>query len=145
MHIIATHVFELPSSAAPEQVWAALTRPDLTPGYFFGMVLESSWAPGEAIDVRPPKGAPAYARLRGEVLAAEEPRRLSYALDAGEGHPPTFVTWEIAGAANPTQGSVITLTIDETDPGPGDEAAPIAAWSRVTSALQALLVTLPLG
>jgi hypothetical protein len=47
----------------------------------------------------------------GDVIAAELPRRLSYALDGGRG-PASYITWEIRPV--PT-GSIVPLYVDEFD------------------------------
>lgn len=86
---------------------------------------------------------PGAAALAGEVLAAAEPHRLSYSVQAGEGQPSTYVTWEVSGAGD--GGSVVRLSVNEPDDltadGPAPEAA--TAWSQVVEALASVLVTAP--
>ncbi len=128
MEGIATQLFRFPTAAGPDRVWAALTRPQHTALY--GLAATSEWRPGAPL---------VFARegttLSGEVLAAEEPRRLSYSVRAGDGQPETYVTWEIVGDA---AGSVVRLYVDE--PG-GAEAdlEPESVWLGVVARLESVL------
>lgn len=143
MHTIATHVFQFTSPAPPAQVWGTITRPELTPRYLFGMTLDSSWQPGAPIVLRMPDGLLDGGTLQGEVLAADEPHRLSYTLGAGETQPITFVTWEIVAADR--QESDVTLYVDETQAASDRDEEAVVLWGRITAALQTVLATLPLG
>jgi uncharacterized protein YndB with AHSA1/START domain len=124
MEGIATRLFRLATAAPPPRVWAALTSdPSL-----FGLVPSSEWRPGSAV-VFAGEGT----SIAGEILAAEEPRRLSYSLRAGDGQPETYVTWEILGDG---AGSVVLLFVDE----PGEpEVTP--AWLDIVDRLQSVLTT----
>ena len=128
-------LLQLATPAGPSEVWRALTSPEVTARYLYGMAATSSWQPGAPLRLAGPGGAV----LVGEVLAAAEPHRLSYALQAGDGHPTTYVTWEVSAAVG---GSLVRLSVDEPDDltsqGPGPEAAD--AWSGVLDGLAAVLV-----
>lgn len=121
---------QLTTPASPGQVWAALTSPELTPRYLYGLAATSTWHAGAPVAF----DLPGVTALAGEVLAAAEPHRLSYSMQAGEGQPSTYVTWEVSSAG---EGSVVRLSVDEPDDltaeGPAPEAA--AAWARVMEAL----------
>lgn len=124
MEGIATQLFRFATGAAPQRVWAALT----TDPYLYGLVPSSEWRTGGAV-VFAGEGT----TVSGEVLAAEEPRRLSYSLRAGDGQPETYVTWEILGDG---AGSVVILFVDE----PGEpEVAP--AWLDVVARLESVLAS----
>ena len=131
-------LLQLTTPAPPSEVWRALTSPEVTARYLYGMAATSSWRPGDGLRLAGQGGAV----LVGEVLAAAEPHRLSYAFQAGEGQPATYVTWEIWAAG---AGSLVRLWVDEPDdltsPGPGAEAA--AAWTDVLDGLAAVLVPAP--
>jgi uncharacterized protein YndB with AHSA1/START domain len=60
-------------SAAPEEVWNALTRPELLSGWF-GAEVEIDPRRGGAVDARFPDGT----RRRGIVQVADPPRRLTF-------------------------------------------------------------------
>ena len=128
---IASELFRFATDAGPERVWAALTRPELTARYLYGLAASSDWRAGSAV-VFAGEGT----TLSGEVLAAEEPRRLSYSLRAGDGQPEIYVTWEILGDG---AGSVVRLYVDE--PGaPDADAETESAWLRVVARLESVLV-----
>jgi uncharacterized protein YndB with AHSA1/START domain len=127
-------LLQLATPAGPSDVWRALTSPELTARYLYGMEATSSWRAGAPLRL----AGPGEAMVTGEVLAAAAPQRLSYSLQAGHGHPATYVTWEIYAANG---GSVVRLYVDEPDDltseGPDPEAA--AAWAEVLDRLAAVL------
>ena len=128
MDAIATRVFLIETSATPAQVWAALTRPDQTVRYFNGLAVESTWRPGSTVGFGSSDGF----GLEGEVLAVEEPRRLSYTLTSGPGQPTTYVTWELDGAGDGGGTTTfVRLYVDEAD----SDLESSAAWLRVVDDL----------
>jgi uncharacterized protein YndB with AHSA1/START domain len=130
---IATQLFRFATDAGPAQVWAALTSAELTPRYFYGLAARSEWRPGAVVAFTTHEGL----TLSGEVLAAEEPRRLSYSLRAGDGQPETYVTWEIVGASGGA-GRVVRLYVDEPgETGTNDETE--WAWLKVVARLESVL------
>lgn len=136
MTTIGTSRFHFTTPARPEQVWSALTRPELTARYLFGMALQSDWQAGSAVVVAPPVGSGSEESLVGEVLAVEAGRRLSYTLSSGPNDPTTFVTWEIEPA---DQGSTVRLYVDETTCPDGDTEE---TWLPAVSALRTTLARL---
>lgn len=70
--------------------------------------------------------------LTGAVLAAEPPRRLSYALDDPPGSPSVYVTWEPRGTSD---GTIIRLDVDEPWPLAGSTEDLESAWLPVLSGL----------
>lgn len=125
MRNMKTHTFNLKTSARPAQVWEAVTRPELIARYLYGLRLESDWLPGSKVT----------GDLSGDVLAAEEGKRLSFTVAApGAGQPETYVTWEI-------EDGLVRLSIDENDDDPESEAA----WSVALDALHNLLLRAATG
>jgi uncharacterized protein YndB with AHSA1/START domain len=57
----------------PDRLWSALTSPDFTRQYWFGMHQESDWRPGAAWRLVFPDGRVADA---GEIVEIDPPRRL---------------------------------------------------------------------
>ena len=124
----------------PERLWTALTDPDFTTRYWFGMRLESSWE----------KGAPwsmAYqdGRItdRGEVLEVEKPRRLVLSWRhqfreelKAEGEVRATFTLE-------PDGELVKLTVvHESQRGaPKLIAAVSGGWPQILSSLKSLLET----
>jgi len=57
----------------PEQLWSALTQPDFTKQYWFGMHHETDWKVGSSWQLILPDGRVADA---GEIVEIDPPRRL---------------------------------------------------------------------
>ena len=57
----------------PQKLWDALTRPEFTRQYWFGVTQESEWKPGASWTMKYPDGRVTDA---GEVLEIDPPRRL---------------------------------------------------------------------
>ena len=124
--------FTCSTSACPETVWSALTEPEQTKQYLYGLAAHSCWNADSAIEFRHEGHT-----LVGQVIHAEAPCRLSYYLAAGPEDPPTYVTWQIRSSP---AGSTIRLQIDETEtPDTVEEAED--TWLPVLAALQRHLDT----
>jgi len=63
--------------ASATEVWTALTTPATLKKFFFGADVETDWAVGSPIRMKGEYKGKAY-EDKGEVLAAEPPRRLSF-------------------------------------------------------------------
>jgi len=57
----------------PDKLWDALTKPEFTRQYWFGVVHESDWTRGSSWTMKYPDGRVTDS---GEVLEADRPRRL---------------------------------------------------------------------
>jgi uncharacterized protein YndB with AHSA1/START domain len=57
----------------PEKLWAALTQPEFTKQYWFGVTLESEWKAGSEWTMKYDDGRVMDA---GEIVEADAPRRL---------------------------------------------------------------------
>jgi hypothetical protein len=131
----ATPMFQFGASGCPEHVWSVLTSPEATPGFLFGVSLESTWALGSPITGWL-DGTPV---LSGEVLFSAPPCRLSYVLASGAEQPEVYATWEVLGCDG---GSVVQLSVFEPDT--EDNAEVEALWQPVVTGLQSLLSRRPL-
>ena len=116
----------------PEQVWEALTATGIPLGYLYGMTVESDWRPGTSVTMT----LGDRARLTGDVLVAERPRRLSYTLGDRPGQPSVYVNWELRALGDAT---IVRLYVDEPwpDADPTDDLE--AAWLPVLYDLVAYL------
>jgi uncharacterized protein YndB with AHSA1/START domain len=121
-------------------LWAALTSPEFTRQYWFGMHQESDWTAGS-----PWKMVFADGRVAdsGEILESDPPHRLvikwrnEFRPDiAAEGYSRCEITLE------PFEGA-IKLTIDHTMDKPGSRLieAVSGGWPRILSNLKSLLET----
>lgn len=138
MSTSTTQPYETFIRATPEEVWAALTRPEHTERYFFGTRV--------ALDVerRTIRYAMADGALMvdGEVLALSAPRELTTTwrvhYDPGAAGEVSRVTWRVEPRGKATKLTVIHAL----------EGAPVTAknvgadgWSVVLSGLKTLLET----
>jgi Activator of Hsp90 ATPase homolog 1-like protein len=127
----AAHVFAAHVRADPGPIWAALTDPDQTAAYLYGLAAYSTWAPGDPIEFRLAGRVEAI----GCVLHARCQERLSYLLQAGPGDPPAYLTWLLRPAPG---GCVVGLEIDEPDTAGSPQDAE-DVWLPVLAALQLLV------
>jgi len=128
MSAFASEQFHAITNAEPQSVWNALTATGSPLDYLYGMTVESDWRPGGQVAMT----LSDQWRLDGEVLAAEQPHRLSYTLDDPPGAPAVYVTWELRDVDD---GTIIRLHVDEPWPladGSGDLET---AWLPVISGL----------
>ena len=130
------HVYEVYIAATPEQVWAAITQPELTRQYYYGTAVESDWTPGSSLVYRNPDGSEA---IQCEVVEADPPRRMVQTFSFPEtGDPPSRVTWTIEprGAA-----SLLVLTHDEFASETSTYRSVQHGWVPILSGLKTLLET----
>ena len=124
----------------PDQLWEALTNPEFTKQYWFGIAVTSDWRVGSPVSHM--KSGEAI--VDGEVLAADPPKFLSY----------TFR--EVKGDASHEPASKVTISIE---PRPGTDTVQLTivhtgfvedsklrtkisrGWPNVLSGLKTLLET----
>jgi len=133
-------VYVLHINTSPQKLWNALTQPEFTQQYWGGRRVQSDWTVGASIKHLKPDGA---VELRGEVLQADPPHRLSYTFTspAREGEPeraPTRVTFEIAVAFGVTK---LTIVHDGFEPGSKQFLEVANGWQAILSSLKTLLET----
>jgi len=124
----AGHVFAACVRADPGLVWTALTDPDHTAAYLYGLAAHSNWVPGDPIEFRLDGRTAAI----GQVLHARRQERLSYLLQAGPGDPPTYLTWLLRPAPC---GCTVRLEIDQVDHADSPQDAE-DVWLPVLAGLQ---------
>lgn len=69
----STFVYVTYIRSTPEKVWQALTEPEFTKQFFFGMVMETDWKVGSAWKSI---GSDGEIKDSGEVVEIDPPRRL---------------------------------------------------------------------
>jgi uncharacterized protein YndB with AHSA1/START domain len=134
-----TFVYVTYIRTTPEKLWEALTQPEFTRRYWFGIHQETNWTAGSSWKL-------VYADGRvtdtGEVAEIDPPRRLVLKWRnefrpelKAEGY--TRCTFEIE-----QEGEVVKLTIThEADQAPKTIEAVSKGWPRVLSSLKSLLET----
>jgi uncharacterized protein YndB with AHSA1/START domain len=124
----------------PERLWNALTTPEFTKQYWFGMHCESEWKAGSSWQLKFPDGRIADA---GEIVAAERPKRLVIKWRnefkpemKAEGYSRCTMDLE------PRDGAVkLTITHEMEKPGTKFIEAVSGGWPLILSNLKSLLET----
>lgn len=122
--------------ATPEQVWAALTDPELVKQYFFGTTVQTDWRVGSRIRYSGEFEGKAYEDT-GEVLEYNEPRRLVTSFfSPSSGKPDVPENYQRVTYAIDPDGGGCTVTITQ-DGNATDEAAEhsSANWRMVLDGL----------
>jgi uncharacterized protein YndB with AHSA1/START domain len=126
--------------AEPDQVWAALTTPEIMKQWFFGTDTETDWSIGGPIVHRGEYESQPYVD-KGIVLAFEPPHRLvhthwssvSGVPDAPENYQ--TVTWELAGADGGTDLTVTDANIRSAEARDTSDQG----WAAALTALKELV------
>jgi uncharacterized protein YndB with AHSA1/START domain len=130
-------IYQLFIKASPEHVWEAITRPEFTEQYFYGMRIETT---------------PERRRVFGEdgwgddrVVEFDPPRRLVHGWRAKwneelRAEPESRVTWELEAQDDGT--TLLTLVHDELEHSPKTAAGVSGpGWMRVLSGMKTVLET----
>jgi len=123
--------YKLLTPATPPVVWSALTCPQRTSQYLYGLSLSSGWHPGDTVEVR----APGVPDMAGRVLCVQPQQHLAYAIEDDSGST-TFLEWTVRPAL---RGSVVALAVHESG-APGDEDDSDEVWLTVVERLRAVLI-----
>ena len=131
-----THVYEVYIRTTPDQLWQAITDPEMTRKYFYSSAVESDWKQGSSCVYRGPDGHPT---IDGEIVEIEPGRRLvtTFRFPSSE-DPPSRVTWEIERLGETCKLTLLHdgfATATETFKSVG------AGWNPVLSGLKTLLET----
>lgn len=136
----STFVYVTYIRTSPDRLWTALTSPEFTRQYWFGMHQESDWKPGSSWRLVFEDGRTADA---GEVVEADPPKRLVLKWRnefrpelKAEGY--SFCTFEL----EPT-GEAVRLSITHVIDREGSQVieAVSGGWPRILSNLKSLLET----
>ena len=133
-----TQVYRVFIKATPEQVWEAITNPDFTEKYFYGVRIDTkptlrvthaydgsdSYGEDPVLEWDPPKRlVHGWHSKWNPELAAEEPSR---------------VTWEIVPRG---EVCLLTVTHDDFDEGSKSYKSVRLGWNPILSGLKTLLET----
>jgi uncharacterized protein YndB with AHSA1/START domain len=138
----ATQVYSLFIGAKPEEIWAAITKPEFTAQYFYGSHVDSTFEPGAPFRGWSPDRSQQW--VDGEIAQSEPPRKLQYTWRAlydeeTAAEPYSRVTWEL----EPQDGGVTKLTVvhDQLEGSPKTAASVAGGWMYILSGLKTLLET----
>ncbi|WP_240794788.1 SRPBCC family protein [Rhodococcus zopfii] len=131
---IPDYVYTTYIRATPDDVWHALTDPELT-ARFWGHAQVSDWTPGSRVEHVRTDGS-GIADCAGRVIEADRPRRLTFGFDDPD-FEPSVVTFEIE-----THQDIVKLTVLHRKLRNADELHAIGqGWPAVLANLKTLLET----
>jgi uncharacterized protein YndB with AHSA1/START domain len=122
-----------------QKLWQALTDPDFTARYWFGMRLTSDWKVGSSFEMVRDDGTVSDA---GKVVECDPPRRLAYTFinlsDTYKNEPPALATFTIE-----PHGTLVKLTLTHEGFVEGGKffAGISIGWPAILAGLKSLLET----
>jgi uncharacterized protein YndB with AHSA1/START domain len=136
----STFVYVTYIRTSPERLWAALTQPEFTRQYWFGMDFASEWKTGAAWKLQFADGRIADS---GKVLEIDPPRWLVVEWQ-NEFRPelkaegPAQCSFELE-----PNGELVKLTVTHTSPRPNSKliVAVSGGWPKILSNLKSFLET----
>jgi len=126
------------SGATPEDIWRAITDPELTRGYYYGTDILSDWKVGSQWTSR--AGDELY--LEGTILEIDPPRKLVQTFHVASAEENAVndefstVTWEVTPADRGTNVRVI-----HDDMGEATARYTDGGWEHILAGLKTLLET----
>ena len=133
-----TQVYNVFIKATPEAIWDAITKPEFTAQYFYGMSI--SLVGGRRVTLTP-EGT----ELSNEAVVKEDPpRKLVHEWQSNwdpdmAAEPASRVTWEIEQGDDGV--CMLTVIHDRLEESPKTAAGVAGGWMRVLSGLKTLLET----
>ena len=128
-------VYSISIAATPDQIWAALTKPEITVQYWSSRKVQSDWKIGSPVVFWTDFGR--ELDMKGEVLEYDPPKRLSFTWRAGfdaeaDVQRPSKVTYTLRPADS---GVEVTITHEDFD----KDKVPVSVsqgWPQVFNSLK---------
>jgi len=135
-----SHVYQVFIHTTPEELWAALTRPEETAKYYYGTSLHADLRAGAPLTYTYPDGTLA---ADGKVLEVAPNRKLVMEFnpvwdDAVRPEAPVRMTWEILPAGEICK---LVVTTDDLVPGSATESQFEGGVAYISSGLKSVLET----
>lgn len=124
--------------ATPDEIWRAITDPEMTRHYYYGTDIKSEWTPGA--QWTSDSGDELY--LDGEILEVEEPHRIVQSFhvatkdDDAYNEPASTVTWEITPMGDASRVSIVHEGMGQATREYVEEG-----WELILSGLKTLIET----
>jgi len=130
-------VFEIYIKTTPEQLWNAITDPEIRAKYQFGAGVSSDWKVGSRYEMK----AGDFVLGEGEILEVDPPRRLVQSAtmlwsDDVKNEGVTRISWDIEAVGDSCR---LTVTHDQLREGANDEL--YGGWPMILSGLKTWLET----
>jgi uncharacterized protein YndB with AHSA1/START domain len=128
--------------ATPEEIWEAITKPEFTTKYFYGSVIDSSFAPGSPYAAWAADRSQQFAG--GEILEADPRRLLRHSWrtlwdEEAAAEPHSRVSWLIEPQDDRT--TAVTIVHDQLEEAPKTASSVAGGWDHVLTGLKTLLET----
>ncbi len=122
-----------------EKLWKALTAPEFTQQYWFGIRFETDWRVGSDFVA---KNSDATKGITGKVLEFDPPRRMSYTFLSIHAPAAEVIPTRVVLTLDPV-GEQVKLTVvhDQFTAGSNELASVSQGWPMVLSGLKSLLET----
>ena len=129
-------VLETYIRTTPDELWNALTRPDVITRYHFASVaIHGEFKAGEAYQYEFADGT---TMLSGEIIAADPPRRLEMSFVPGwmgPGAAKSRHVYEIEAVGDLTKLTILHFDLPESQPGVRE------GWAKIIASLKSFLET----
>jgi uncharacterized protein YndB with AHSA1/START domain/DNA-binding transcriptional ArsR family regulator len=141
MSDIPAHVYHIFIQTTPEKLWQALTDGTITPQYYFGTEVKSTWESDADYSYHYADGGDAM--VKGTIVEIDPPRKLVQTFipawyDKADADNPSTVIWEIEPMGDACR---LTLTHLNLDPATAPAEGIKQGWSQILSGLKTLLET----
>ena len=138
----STQIYQVFIKATPERIWQALTAPEFTAKYFYGSKVESTLEPGSPITWQSGDGE--HKMAAGTVVESDPPRHLQLSWNATwdpelAAEEPSRVTYEIEAQEGGI--SLLTVTHDKLERSPKTAESVAGGWMMILSGLKTVLET----
>ncbi len=123
-------------AGTPEQVWDALTNPEMTRRYYYGTDILSDWKPGS----RWTSESDGELYLEGELLEVDAPNRIVQTFHIASEEPaaseaPSKVTWQLTSLG----GGQTRVQMIHEDMGPATRKYVEGGWDHILAGLKSVV------
>jgi len=133
-------VYSVVVRATPEQLWEAITKPEFTVKYFYGIAIDSTWEAGSKYCGFTADGSEQH--VDGEIVEATPPSKLvttfraMWAAGLAE-EPYSRVSWEIEPAGEHL--TKLTVVHDKLEAAPKTAASVAGGWNLVLDGMRSVV------
>lgn len=142
------HVYQVLIKTSLEQLWAAVTDPEMTSQFWYGCYIQSDWQIGSTFLLT---NADGDVQAQGRILECVPLKRLVttwewFVFEETSDEAPSRITWELEEHKDLPGVCILTVVHDQFDGAPNTYRIIESGWPTVLSGLKTLLETgEPLG
>ncbi|MBS4220976.1 metalloregulator ArsR/SmtB family transcription factor [Bacillus sp. FJAT-49711] len=137
------HINRIVIKSTPEEIWKALTDPNMTSKYWYNGSIHSDWKPGSPFEILNPQGK---VQAKGTIIVFEPVRKLMMSwelvsLPETVEEQPSRLTWEIEPHKEYPGVTIVTVIHDEFEQSPNTSSVLKEGLPVVLSGMKTLLET----